>query len=131
MQFFRKIELCTKPLKLHIAWGIVDHNWLKTDTKEAGQGEAGGIIPGEDAPTSLFPETEIVDHAGESSKAGSSCREQKCADEDCVNKELQIGKALGTWNPVTNNCGQVATRILNKCRKDTAECCKEERVYGP
>jgi hypothetical protein len=118
-----KVFLCKRPA--NIAWGLVDHHWIKTDTVEAGQGERGGGVPGQAPPSALFPQTEITNHGhptSESKKPGATCTEVKCVDEDCVNKKLKISTPLGEWNPLTNNCQIVAFNILAGCAK---ECCDE------
>ena len=115
-----KVFLCKRAA--NIAWGVVDHHWIKTDTVEAGQGEQGGGVPGQVPPSALFPQTAITDHTGESKKPGATCKEIKCIDEDCANKKLKIGRPLGEWNPLTNNCQIVAFNILAGCTKD---CCDE------
>ncbi len=121
-----KVERCKRPAQ--ILGGIVDHHWLKTDTKEAGQGPAGGGVPGGEKPTRLFPDTEITDHSNppESEQPGASCEEIKCIDEDCVNNELEIGKSLGKWNPGANDCQVTVSWILAKCSKKPEECCEEK-----
>jgi hypothetical protein len=119
-----KVLRCKRPAQ--ILGGIVDHHWLKTDTKEAGQGEARGGVPGAEKPSQLFPQTAITDHPDESTKPGSSCEEIKCIDEACVNNELEIGKPLGKWSPLSNDCQVTASWILAKCRKKPEECCEEK-----
>jgi len=87
------------------------HCFLKTDTKEAGMG------PFEDGPLPLNPigiKTKITDHTGQSSN--SNREEIDNVDEDCVNRELQVGKYTGRWAP-WNNCNTITNDILKKCKK--------------
>jgi hypothetical protein len=62
---FQKIPLLQK----------VSHKWIKTPHNEAGLGEAGGRVPGDQLPGECgCVATEIVDHSGEADKPGSTCR---------------------------------------------------------
>jgi RHS repeat-associated protein len=95
----------------------IPHYWIKTDTKEAGLGPARGGVPGHGE--SDFPgiPTTINDHSGESSMPGVSCEEVPDEDENCVNKELTIGRHEGLffiWPP-GRTCGSVVSDILEKC----------------
>jgi RHS repeat-associated protein len=100
------------------------HHWIKTDTKEAGLGPAGGGIPGVPgqpgaqgtSSDSIGEPTTVNDHSGASDAPGAECEEVKDVDEDCVNKHLQIGSYEGPFGiPPTNNCQTFAGDILDAC----------------
>lgn len=98
---------------------IAPHFWLRTDTKEAGLGDVQGV-PGRggkphDSP--YITPTMIVNHAGESSEAGVTCEEIPDENEQCVDKELDIGKRMGPWT-LTNNCWTFTNDVLSSCAID-------------
>jgi RHS repeat-associated protein len=108
------VEVCCRPAQIpggnilhHLG---VNHCWLKTGTKEAGMGPAWGWLGW--APIPGQP-TKIVDESQEPS-SGKKCRPVSGVDEDCVNRELQIGKPTGAWG-ITNNCNTLANDIVKKC----------------
>jgi RHS repeat-associated protein len=91
----------------------VKHCFIKTAKKEAGMGPANG------GPLPLNPyhePTTINDHTGQS--ASAHCVPVLDVDEDCVNKELAIGKYTGLWE-FGNNCNTLVDNILRKCKKKT------------
>ena len=104
------VQHCSGPSR---PFPLVDHHWLKTDTKEAGTGPAGGGDEG--GMTPIGDPTEITDHTGRSDEAGSTCEEVKGVDEDKVNKELEIGKPLGPWG-LHNNCRSFVDDVLRRSR---------------
>lgn len=109
---YSSVELCHR--KAEIARGLVDHYWLKTDTKEAGMGsevlnEGGQIGDQFEAPYST--KVYIVDHSGQTPL---SCKVLTEVDEDCVNEKLDIGKYLGRFTLI-NNCQTFTRRIIEKC----------------
>ena len=110
----RDIEENSCLAKLGNACGF-QHCFLKTSTKAAGMGPEGGtadVLP-------VCPcgsKTAVIDHAGESSKPGSKCSLIPLIDEDCVNKELDIGKSLGKWS-LGNQCNSFVDNIITKCSK--------------
>jgi hypothetical protein len=88
------------------------HCWLKTGSVEAGMGPN---PPSANLPSCPFgTSTEINNEAGDSTARGAQCTEQPNANEECVNKALQIGKDTGSWG-LTNNCNTLADGILAKC----------------
>jgi len=115
---------CTRPTHFGGILSFVDwlsqhggpqHWWIKTDTKEAGLGQAGGGIPG--GPGGGYTsQTEIVDHTGESTQPGSTCIPEPDEDEDCVNRELTIGQQMGLFLG-QNNCHQLVNDIFDTCSK--------------
>jgi RHS repeat-associated protein len=117
-----KVYFCKRPAQ--ILFGLVDHHWIKTDTVEAGLGPVDEGVPGENSPSSLFPQVEIQRHPDESLKPGSSCKEMKCVDENCVNSKLIIHTRLGEFNLLTNNCQIFAFNVLAGCRKK--DCCDDK-----
>jgi len=86
------------------------HCWIRTDRKEAGMG------PADDGPLPANPlgiSTKIIDHRGEK----GTCSTYPSADEECVNKRLQIGKRTGNWYP-WNNCNTLVGGILHACDEE-------------
>lgn len=106
-----KVQLCCRPAD--IVNGLVDHCWLKTSTITDGMNETSQCTrAGNDASGMPFSPVVVSDH---------SCdKPERCdrydVNEQCVNKELSIGRDLGRFSPV-NNCQTFARDILEKCRK--------------
>ena len=107
------VQRCCR--KAQVAFGLVSHCYLKTDTKTAGMnagprcslaGNGGSDMP-------WITKTYVSDHSCE---VGGTCQTMPDVDEDCVNKELEIGRYLGRFG-VTNNCQSFAIQTLSKCRK--------------
>lgn len=121
---FAKIEVCQRPAK--IAFGLVDHYWLRTDTVTAGMGSARAykkyIGDEMEAP---FTEVYIVDH---SDQPAVKCTEKSLTnyDEECVNNELQIGKPLGRFTPI-NHCLSYVRKVLRNCETPEYKLFKKER----
>lgn len=109
-----KIQQCCR--KAEIAGGIGDHCWLKTDTITAGMASSpqcrAGV--GDNYEPPYLTKVYISDHR---------CEQGECVDipwdvdEECVNRELKIGKQLGRFDLVMNNCQTFANTVLNKCTK--------------
>jgi hypothetical protein len=73
-------------------------------------------VPGQNAPADLpFIPVAVVDHTGESQAPNASCVEIPNEDEDCVGRELRVGKPEGRFVPGVNDCISFAGRTLNKC----------------
>ncbi len=90
----QKVEVCCKSIDIDWAPPFVSHCWLKTDTKEA---EMVGQCPdpGNRSSDKPFIQTKIIDHTGLNRDKRNSCTTSIKIDEDCVNKELVIGKPTG------------------------------------
>ncbi len=90
-----------------------DHQWLKTNSVEAGYGPPNGP---EGSPMLGDPVT-VRNHAGRSAQPGARCVEKRCVDEACVNRVLSglMGHSLGTWGPY-NNCNTFVSTVLEACR---------------
>jgi len=108
-----EVQLCRAPAL--ILGGIVDHYWIKTDTKEAGMGAA-GENPGDQYEPPYVTEVEITDHKGQSeTREGASCRVVPNVDEEKLNELLEIGKPLGRFG-LFNTCGRFTVDVLNQSR---------------
>lgn len=122
---FAVVENCHRTAE--IMGGIVNHHWLKTDTKIAGMGS--GVVEGLigdrfEAPYATL--VYIIDHSLQEAK---SCKEIKDIDEDCVNAELDIGKPLGRFN-LFNNCQSFVTRVLKKCSTKANDPYENRELYS-
>jgi hypothetical protein len=125
-----EVELCRRPADI-IAVRIADvmtgdaldlnHHWIRTAHREAGMGADGGGVAGHhlDIPF-VTPET-VNDHSGEGGRAGSGRQPVPGVDAACVDRELEVGKKLGTWTP-WNQCQTFAKQVLDRC----AEKAKKE-----
>ena len=118
------VQRCCR--KAQVAFGLVSHCYLKTDTKTAGMnagprcslaGDNGSDMP-------WITKTYVSDHSCET---GGSCTTMPDVDESCVNKELEIGRYLGRFG-VTNNCQSFAIQTLSKCRKRKETPWTEDRL---
>lgn len=88
------------------------HNWLKTDSTEVGMGAA--CVVGQGCSDRPGDKTYTKDHRGQSSEPGASCTPVPDVDEQCVNRELQLGRYLGRWHPM-NQCQSFAQEVIEKC----------------
>ena len=96
----------------------ISHQWLKTDTQEAGMGPAGGNVPGQgeppDAPGSPVA---TVDHKGQSQQPGAYEYPLPFdVDEQCVNEMIEPGRDLGSFIPGINDCHTFVQQVLTHCR---------------
>lgn len=109
------VFLCSQP-----AFGIpsnpIHHHWIKTDSREAGMGGIRGNVPGNDSGDMPGDRVAVTDHSGRSKQARASCKKVDNVDEDKVNEQLKLGRALGRWGP-TNQCQSFARGVLNNARK--------------
>jgi RHS repeat-associated protein len=96
-----------------IAGGLIDHCWVKTDTKEAGMGGDPNIAPGEAYEMWGYTETFINDH---SKDIAETLTKMNNVNEQCVNDKLEIGKPLGKFIPPFNHCQSFAYGVVNACR---------------
>ncbi|GLQ93473.1 hypothetical protein GCM10007901_24240 [Dyella acidisoli] len=97
----------------------ITHQWIKTDTYEAGMGPMGGGVPGQDEPPDS-PGTPVgtIDHTGQSDQSGSySIPLPYDVDEDCVNDMIKPGRDLGRFLPAINDCHTFVQQVLQHCRK--------------
>jgi len=79
-------------------------------------GANAGEIPAQDGNSDLpLSPVQVVDHTDQSLQPNAQCDIQPSVDEDCVNRELEIGKKLGLWGP-TNQCQSFVNEVVNKCR---------------
>lgn len=118
---FAKVENCQR--RAQILKGIVQHHWIKTDTKSAGMGS--GLSDEQIGDTFEAPYTThvfVIDHSNQSAE---KCEEIKEIDEDCVNAELDVGKSLGRFSLV-NNCQFFVFDVLKKCSTKLSN----SNVYG-
>jgi RHS repeat-associated protein len=119
----RTVYLCHRPLNLVGIFSFLNnhpdlatHTWIKTESKEAGLGNANGTVPGQNAPADLpFVPTTVNDHTGESKAPNASCTALPNEDEDCVNEQLRLGTPHGRFFPGVNDCSTFASNVLNKC----------------
>lgn len=106
------VRLCCR--EAQILAGLVDHCWIKTDTKVAGMGNSPSRCtrPGDANSDSPFSPVYVQPHDCEPT---DNCRVVDYVYEDCVNEELAVGESLGRFTP-WNNCQTFAASVLVKCR---------------
>ncbi len=118
------VEWCHAVADLPGNYFGIEHWWLRTASKEAGLGQRGGNVPAEGEYRSrdnspYFTQTEIVDHSGRGAKPGAVCeRPTRDVDEECVNKELEIGRRMGRWSAF-NQCQAFVLGVLHRCTRDS------------
>jgi RHS repeat-associated protein len=100
---------CSRPAE--ILGGLVDHQWIKTDSVEAGMGPAGGGVPGNQSDSPYVTQTSVNDHSGQSASPKAACRPVPNVNEQKVNELLRIGRPLGTWTP-WNQCQSFVNDVL-------------------
>jgi len=111
------VQICSRPADLPFPMNQFDHWWIKTSTVEAGMGPMNGQVPAQQGRSdSPGDPVQTVNHSGQSSAANAQCRVMNNVDEDCVNKLIRPGQALGRWTPV-NQCNNFAWSVISKCRK--------------
>lgn len=59
----------------------------------------------------------VSDHACDKP---DKCQDFRDVDEDCVNRELEIGKKLGYFAPPFNSCQSFVWDVVSKCTKGNA-----------
>jgi hypothetical protein len=97
----------------------IEHQWLRTNTHEAGMGPAGGDVPGQGR-NADFPgvKVEIVDHTGQASQPNAKKNPLPFdVDEACIDEKLKPGRQLGRFVPGYNDCHTTVSDILNACKK--------------
>ena len=90
------VSLCSQPA-FGIASNPIDHQWIKTDTVEAGMGGTRGNVPGNQSGDLPGDRVQVTDHTGRSKEDGASCKKVNGVDEKKVNDALKIGRPLGRW----------------------------------
>lgn len=106
------VEICHRRAK--IAFGLVDHYWIKTDLRNAGMGS--GLVVNEgigDRFEPPFTKVFVIDH---SDQVPEKCEIDENHDEDCLNEELEVGRSLGRFSPI-NNCQTFVHQALKRCEK--------------
>ena len=80
------VEQCSQP-----AFGFmpVDHQWIKTDTVEAGMGGTKGNVPGNQSGDLPGDPVQVTDHSGRSKEKGASCKKIDNVDEKKVNDQIE------------------------------------------
>lgn len=115
------VFVCGRPADLLFPLGLTNHEWLLTDTAEAGMGPMAGAnaggVPAQDG-DSGYPGMPVgmTDHTGQSTADNAHCDHVENVDENCVNRLIQIGRDLGRFWP-TNNCQTSVMDILIECQK--------------
>ena len=104
------VEICCRPDQ--VTGGLLDHCWVKTDTKAAGMGANPNIPPGMQYEGLGMP-VQIIDH---SKDTATHCTKQNNVNEQCVNDQLKIGKPIGRFLPPVNQCQSFAYGVVNSCR---------------
>ena len=117
------VQLCQRVAKERRLEAIgANHMWIATDSVVAGVGPAGegdakcGNVTGS-------YKIQVTDQSAEMKPSGGtrpSCVVVNDIDEACVNKELVIGRQLGTWS-IANNCVTFIQQVLAKCTKECAK----------
>ena len=104
------VQICRAPAQ--IAWGLVDHEWIKTSSIEAGMGGPADN-PGDQYELPYTTNVFVTNHAGQSkNRKGASCKVVD-ADENKVNALLQIGTPLGSFS-AWNNCQTFANSVIRQ-----------------
>lgn len=107
-----KVMQCRQPA---FGWMPIDHDWIKTDTIEAGMGGTRGNEPGNQSGDLPYDPVQVTDHTGRSKEKGASCKEVPNVDEQRVNDQLRIGLSLGRWTPF-NQCHSFVNSVLDKAQ---------------
>ena len=110
--FGLEVSICKRAAD--ILGGIVDHNWVKTDTMSAGLGGNPNIRPGDQYEAPYTTQTYVTDHSKE---PPASCEKMNNVDEQCVNKILtkELGTPQGRFS-LFMNCQAYAYSVVNRCR---------------
>jgi len=127
-----RVEACNAPVNIPVlrelgrpSWSPFRHHWLRTTTKEAGLGPAGGDPPGEGQYVyangiPYVTGTEILDESGRGDKPGSQCAAVPNENQACVDRMLDIGQKRGRWT-LGNSCEAFAESVVRACRVPTIE----------
>ncbi|UGA36416.1 hypothetical protein JOS77_18705 [Chromobacterium haemolyticum] len=111
------VFICSRAADLPWPLSKVHHQWIKTDTVEAGMGATPGVIPGQRNIDLPFTPTQVVNHSGQSTKPNASCEKAPPkVDEQCVNAKLRLGRETGRWAP-WNQCQSFVKDVIAECTK--------------
>ncbi len=104
------VEVCGQP-----AFGVlpIDHQWLRTDSTEAGMGGTRGVEAGNQSGDRPYDRVQVADHRGRSKQKSASCEKVEGVDESKVNDLLRIGRPLGRWS-VSNHCRTFVRDVLRE-----------------
>ena len=96
----------------------IEHQWIKTDSKESGMGPAAGEIPGQGINKDLpFIPVGTIDHSGQSAQPGSHPIPLPFpVNEQCVDGLINPGQDLGRFIPGINDCHTFTDDTLKRCR---------------
>lgn len=109
------VQVCSQPA---FGWAPVDHQWIKTSTKEAGMGGVEGNEPGNESGDYPGDPVEVTDHTGRSVQDGVTCEDAPPnINENLVNDQLEIGRGLGRWWP-TNHCQSFVDQVIENATID-------------
>ena len=114
-----RVLLCQAPAE--IVSGLVDHRWLKTDKVEAGMG--GDIeAPGEQYEAPFVTKVHVTDHSGQSvSREGAECEPVPGLCVNKVEEQLEVGRPLGRFIPLLNDCGTFCDEVIRNSRDPSQE----------
>jgi hypothetical protein len=111
------------------------HEWLRTPTKEAGLGQAGGGIPGQ-GPYRLsdnlpyVTQTEVTNHAGRGIQPGAVCKTAPGVKPSCVNPQLTIGQQKGRWT-LSNQCQTFVNSVIRTCQQPSPASARDKTAVAP
>ncbi|ODB97384.1 hypothetical protein [Candidatus Thiodiazotropha endoloripes] len=106
------VQICYRPAQ--IAMGLVEHCWVRTDTRDVGLGGNPDALPGEVYESPYATETYVIDH---SQDMPEYCMAMNNVDESCVNGILdnELNQSQGGFG-LHNNCQSYAYSVVNRCR---------------
>lgn len=102
------VKICGQPA---FGWMPIDHQWIKTDTKEAGMGGTRGNEAGNESGDRPGDPVQVTDHTGRSEQKGASCEKVDNVDENKVNELLELKRPLGKWGPF-NHCQSFVETVI-------------------
>ena len=114
-----EVLVCSRPVDINwipdsLSGVIPPHQWIKTDTQEAGMGGE-CPVPGQECSDKPYSQTYTKSHEGQSSQPNAICEAQQNVDEACVNDTIRPGRSTGTWN-IFNQCQSFVNSVIGKCR---------------
>jgi uncharacterized protein RhaS with RHS repeats len=120
-----RVEVCSAGVDIPMIGPVLSflglkHEWIRTTTKEAGLGQAGGAVPGEgdyntEDNSPYFTMTEITSHAGRGGRSNASCKAASGVNEGCVNQQLDVGQKKGRWS-AGNQCQTFVNSVIKSCQ---------------